>query len=149
MSGSPRRVRPEWARRLRRTRGRKIFWSTVSMGAFAAAAAGGFLWTLHESSQLEGSRRSIVLGVVGVGLVVATFDLLHPIRPKGAWLGVGMVAPAVALPLIAIALLTHADLAPFMKSLLIGAVTAQAGAMAIVMTIGLVRDIRDRTGVRG
>src|SRR3989442_10848192 len=98
MSGSPRRVRPEWARRVRRTRGRKIFWSTVSMGAFAAAAAGGFLWTLHESSQLEGSRRSIVLGVVGVGLVVATFDLLHPIRPKGAWLGVGMVAPAVALP---------------------------------------------------
>jgi hypothetical protein len=119
------------------------------MGAFAAVATGGFLWTLHESSQPEESRQHIVLGVVGAGLVVGTIDLLHPLRPQRRWRGVAIVAPAIALPLLAIALLAHPDLAPFVKSLLIGAVTAQVGAMAIVMSIGLVRDIRDTAGVRG
>jgi hypothetical protein len=149
MSGPPHPRRPEWVRRLRRTRRRRIFWSTVFLLLFAGATAGAFLWTRHESSQLERSRQLIVLGVVGAGLVVATIDLLHPIRPKGAWLGVGIVAIGMLLLIIPVAVLTHPDLAPFVQSLILAVVTSHAGAMALVLGIGLVRDVRDTSNVRG
>lgn len=149
MGASLRRVRPEWARRLRRTRRRRIFWSTASLLMFGGAAIGGFLWTVHDSAGLERSRQVIVLGVMGVGLMTATVDILHPIHPKGPWLGVGVIAPLVFLPLVGGAVILHPDMSQLMRSIFLAVFTSQVGGIALACGIGVVRDVRDTTGIRG
>jgi hypothetical protein len=149
MNPAPQSARPAWARNLRRTRGRRILWSTIAFLMFGGAAVVGALVTLSKTANLGSSERLLVAGAFGALLVALTFNGFRPIGSGRSRQRIGYIAGLAFFPLTAVTASLHNSMGPFALALLPAMFAAAASALAIMCGIGLARDIRDTTGVRG